>query len=269
LAFSGIMFGLSVISLPALPMVVAYATTATGVVAGLVYLWHSRRVRYPILDLRILRHPVFRTTVIAGSLFRVSVGAMPFLMPLMLQLGFGLSPFQSGLITFAGGVGALISKLFAERIYASFGFKRVLAVAVLVGSFTLWVNGFFFPDTPYVFILGSLLVGGLMRSVFFTGAHALGYEDISDQEASQATAISAVIQQLSISLGVAVAGATLELSTGLHGGPVTMSDFHLAWWVVAGISLLALIPLLRLRSDTGSSISGHKARSRVPNTPPE
>ena len=107
LAFAGLVFGLSVISLPALPIAVGFATLAVGASAPPLYLAHARRAAYPLLDPAMLRYPLFRAAILGGSLFRVGIGAIPFLLPLMLQLGFGLTAFQSGLVTFIAAVGAL------------------------------------------------------------------------------------------------------------------------------------------------------------------
>ena len=104
-----------------------------------------------------------------------------------------------------------------------------------------------------------LLVTGLLRSIFFTGVNALGFADIDEKETSQATAITAVSQQISIALGVAVAGGTLEFASNLTGhASLGLDDFHIAWFVVAGVSLLSAIPFLRLPPDAGSDISGHR-----------
>ena len=131
IAFSGFVFGMSVISLPALPIAYGYATLAIGVAAGSLYLRHARRAAYPLLDPEMLRYPLFRAGIVGGSVFRIGIGAIPFLLPLMLQLGFGLNPFQSGLVTFVAAVGALSSKFVAQWVFRSFGFRNVLAAGAL------------------------------------------------------------------------------------------------------------------------------------------
>lgn len=263
-AFSGIMFGLSVISLPALPAVVGYTAVAAGAIALFLYWRHSQRAQYPLLDPRLFRHRMFRSAIIGSSLFRIGVGATPFLLPLMLQLAFGLTPFESGMITFIGALGAMTSKIVAEKVFAAGGFPRVLMVASIGGCLLLAVIGFFDQTTPRPYLYIVLLVMGLLRSIFFTGVNALGYADIGEEEASQATAITAVTQQLSIAFGVAVAGAVLEISSSVTGGELGLVDFHVAWYVVAGISLLSAIPFLRLPADAGSDVSGHRRTVPAP-----
>jgi EmrB/QacA subfamily drug resistance transporter len=259
MAFAGCVFGLSVVSLPALPIVYGYLTIAIGVTAGIFYLMHARRTKFPLLDPALFRHRLFRASIIGGSLFRIGVGAVPFLLPLMLQLGFGLNPFQSGAITFISAIGAIMSKFIAERIFASFGFPRVLAFAAVFGGLLIAAQGLFDRDTSVPVIMAILLGGGILRSIFFTGTNALGYADISDDEASQATSIVAVCQQLSIAFGVAVAGAILEISTRMHGGELALLDFQIAFFVVGGLSVLGGLVYWRLPSDAGHTVSGHKA----------
>ena len=258
--FAGIIFGLSVISLPALPVITGYAAVAAGLVAALLYFRRARRVEYPLLDPKLFRRANFRAAMLGGMFFRVGIGAFPFLMPLMLQLTFGLNPFESGMTTFVSAFGAILSKFVAERLFARFGFPRMLTATSILGCAFLALNGIFTPDTPHLLLMFLLLIGGLTRSFFFTGVNVLGVSDVDEAEASQATAISAVLQQLSVALGVAVAGGVLEFASRLHGGPPTLGDFHIAWFVVAGLGLISTIFFMRLPPDAGADVSGHKAK---------
>ncbi|MVS97729.1 MFS transporter [Devosia marina] len=258
-AFAGSVFGLSVISLPALPIIYGYMTLAIGVTAALLYLLHARKTKYPLLDPSLFRHKLFRSSVTGGSFFRIGVGAMPFLLPLMLQLGFGLNPFQSGAITFVSAIGAIMSKFIAERIFARFGFPRVLGFAAVFGGLLIAAQGLFTTETPVAVMMIILVAGGVLRSIFFTGTNAIGYADISDEEASQATAIVAVAQQLSVAFGVAVAGAILEITTTFSGGHLSLLNFQIAFFAVGGMSALAGIIYFRLPHDAGNNVSGHRA----------
>ena len=258
-AFAGSVFGLSGISLPALPPIYGYMTLAIGVTAALLYLLHARKTKYPLLDPSLFRHKLFRSSVTGGSFFRIGVGAMPFLLPLMLQLGFGLNPFQSGAITFVSAIGAIMSKFIAERIFARFGFPRVLGFASVFGGLLIAAQGLFTTETPVAVMMIILVAGGVLRSIFFTGTNAIGYADISDEEASQATAIVAVGQQLSVAFGVAVAGAILEITSMFSGGHLTLLNFQIAFFAVGGMSALAGIIYFRLPHDAGNNVSGHRA----------
>lgn len=258
-AFAGSVFGLSVISLPALPLIYGYMTLAIGVTAALLYLLHARKTKYPLLDPSLFRHKLFRSSVTGGSFFRIGVGAMPFLLPLMLQLGFGLNPFQSGAITFVSAIGAIMSKFIAERIFSRFGFPRVLGFAAVFGGLLIAAQGLFTTETPVAVMMIILVAGGVLRSIFFTGTNAIGYADVSDEEASQATAIVAVGQQLSVAFGVAVAGAILEITSIFSGGHLTLLNFQIAFFAVGGMSALAGIIYFRLPHDAGNNVSGHRA----------
>ncbi|MHA7969870.1 DHA2 family efflux MFS transporter permease subunit [Rhizobium sp. CAU 1783] len=257
IAASGVVFGLSVMSLPALPVAAGIGATVIGVIAGTLYLLHALRHPTPLLDLSLFRNAAFRTSALSSSIFRIAAGAIPFLMPLMLQLGFGMSPFQSGLTTFIGAIGAITTKVLAPRVFAAAGFRSVLIFAAITGSATTAANAFFSPATPIVVIMGFLLAAGFCRSFFFTGINSLAYAEIDDRQASQATSMSSVLQQISLALGVAVAAAILEASTAYHGRPLALEDFHLAFAAVAGLSLIAVLPFIGLARDAGAAVSGH------------
>jgi MFS family permease len=230
---------------------------AVGLVSGVLYLLHARRAGNPLLALDLFRNQVFRSSVLGGGLFRIGIGAAPFLLPLMFQIGFGLTPFQFGMITFVSAIGAIGMKFVTTQIFRAVGFRRVLILGSLVAAGSIAINGFFTPDTPYLLMLAILLTGGFIRSMFFTGINALAYAEISAQDISKATPIAAVFQQLSIALGVAVAGGILEVSTSIHGGPLTLTDFHAAFFIVAAISAAASLSFMRLAPDAGNAVSGH------------
>jgi EmrB/QacA subfamily drug resistance transporter len=259
-AASGIVFGLSVVSLPALPPIVGIVTLAIGVAAGLLYVRHARRKPHPILDLSLFRIPVFRAAISGGSIFRIGNGAVPFLLPLMFQLGFGMTPFQSGMLTFASALGAIAMKFLASAMLRTGGFRTVLIATVLFGACFVAANGLFTPQTSAAIIIPVLIGAGFLRSLFFTSANALVFADVEDRDASQATAIAAASQQVSIALGVAVGGGILEATAMLTGEPVGLSAFSTAFFIVAVITVLAVIPFMRLSADAGDSVSGHRLR---------
>lgn len=260
IGLSGVVFGLSVMSLPALPPVLGAVILAAGVVSSLGYYFHAKRAAAPLLDLGLFREPVYRTAIIGGSIFRLGIGAMPFLMPLMLQISFGLSPFQSGLVTFVGAMGAIALKLVAQRLYAALGFRTTLIAGSVLSAATIAVNGLFTPETPLVLIAFFLFVGGLLRSAFFTGLNVLSFSEISEEATSHATAISSVAQQISVALGVALAGGLLEVTTRIGGHELGLADFHFAFLAVALVALSATASFLTLDPGAGSESSGHRRR---------
>lgn len=260
LAFSGVIFGLSVLSMPALPLWVGLSTSVAGLAFGGLYVAHARRVTDPVVNIALFREPIYRATIISGTLLRFGIGAVPFLLPLMLQLGFGYTPFQSGAITFTGAFGAIIVKFAASRIYARFGFRRTLVLAAPVSSLFVGMQALFVETTPVAVIMIVLLLAGFFRSMFFTGLNALTFSEIGEAEAAQATAISSVMQQFSMAFGIALAAGILEISTLVHGGTLSVADFHAAFILVALICATAAIPILRLSPDAGAAVSGHKGK---------
>ncbi|WP_336057671.1 DHA2 family efflux MFS transporter permease subunit [Nitratireductor sp. CH_MIT9313-5] len=258
IAASGIVFGLSVISLPALPPMVGIITVLIGVLAALFYRQHAAGMESPVLDLTLFRDRAFRSAIFGGFIFRVGVGATPFLLPLMFQLVFGLNPFQSGMLTFASAIGALAMKFGASRILRLGGFRQVLIISALLGSVFITVNAAFTAETPHAVIIGVLIAGGFLRSLFFTSTNALVFAEIGDREAGQATAIAAASQQISIALGVAVGGAVLEATAWLGDGTIGANAFTNAFIVVGLITAFAAVPFLALPPEAGSTISGHR-----------
>ncbi|MGH6760315.1 MAG: MFS transporter [Phyllobacterium sp.] len=260
LAASGLVFGLSVISLPALPVWVGSLTIMVGLASAVAYVIYARRTAHPLLALDLFRNQAFRAAIVGGSLFRIGVGAVPFLLPLMFQIGFGMTPFQSGMMTFVSAIGAMSVKFGTRHIFKTFGFRNVMAYGSLVAAAFIGVNGLFTPETPYALILGMLLIGGFFRSLFFTGANVLAFAEIADNRASQATPITAVAQQVSIATGIAFAGGILEVTTRFHGEGLKLADFHIAFFIVAAVSALAFFCFVRLAPDAGREASGHSVR---------
>jgi hypothetical protein len=175
----------------------------------------------------------------------------------MLQVGFGLSPFHSGLLTFVSAMGAFAMKFIAKPVLRAAGFRSVLVFSSVAGALFIGVNGFFTAATPHSVIILVLFVAGFLRSVYFTSSNALVFAEIGDVEASQATAIAAVVQQTSIALGVAIAGGLLEGVTWFSGGPLDAADFSVTFFLVAAMSAGAVVPFLRLSPTAGSAVSGH------------
>ena len=251
LSFALFAFGTSVISLPALPPVIGIVATAVGIGFGVLYARHALSVEYPLFDLRLLRFPLFRSTVVAGAFFRLGTGGLPFLFPLMLQLGFGMTPFESGMITFASAIGAIIAKFSANWVFARFGFRNSLSIGAAISALGLIAMGFYTPATSIALIMGILIFVGFWQSVFWTGSNAFVFADIEDKDAGQANVISQVGVQLTIALGVALGGGVLEISQAVTGGELTLVNFHTAFFVIAGVCAIAPILFMRLPANSG------------------
>jgi len=241
----------------------ALVLIAIGAVAGALYIWRARGREAPILDLTLMRVPTFRLSVIGGSLTRITQGAQPFLLPLMLQLGFGMSAAASGMITIAGAIGSLAMKWFAPRVLKRFGFRSSLIVNGLFGTAGYAVCGLFRPAWPVAAIFAVLAVSGFFMSFQFTAYNTIAYDEIPPERMSAATSFYATFQQLMLSLGICVGALALHLGMMATGRTVPLlTDFTLAFLVVTAVSASATIWNARFSATAGDELSGRKAVAR-------
>jgi len=267
LGLGATIFGLTTVSRSIMPPLVAPVLTVTGIILLGIYVIHARRIPNAILDLRLLKIETFRSSVLGGSLFRIGAGAIPFLLPLLLQVGFGLNAFQTGLLMFASAIGAMSMKMVAARLLRRFGFRRVLIVNVLIGSALLAANALLTEHTPHWAIFALFLTSGFFRSLQFTSVNALAYADMGESEISRASTFSNVAQQLSASLGVALAAFVVEATLAMdHGRVLGADELRLAFLAVAAVSASAIFVHLSLVPEAGHALSGHAVppRSEVP-----
>jgi EmrB/QacA subfamily drug resistance transporter len=256
LGIGGIAFGLSVLGLNFLPWIVVAGLIVSGTIFTAAYILHARRTPRPALDLTLFRQQTFRASIVGGFIFRIGVGALPFLLPLMLQIGFGMTPFQSGLITLASAMGAITMKLGVSAILRRLGFRTVLVVNAVVSAVFLASCAAFTSTTPVAVMLAVLLVGGFFRSLQFTSIGTLAYADIEPERVSRATALVSVAQQLAISAGVALGALVVETTVWLRGqGELQASDFAPAFLVVAAVSSLSAVMFFRLSPDAGAELA--------------
>jgi len=255
LAFA--MFGFSTLGRHMVSVPVAATCLVLGLIALGGYVVHARRHPHPLLDLDLFKLATFRAGVLGGSVFRVGIGAIPFLLPLMLQLGFGLNPLQSGLLTFASAMGAMFMKTIAARVLKRFGFRRVLWVNTLVCAAMLASYGLFRRETPHLVIIGTLVIAGCFRSLQFTSLNAISYAEVDQRAMSQAASLSGMMQQFSLSLGVAVAGYALQIAGWFNGtAPTSAGNFSPAFVMVAAVSALSVWMMHALPSHAGNEMSG-------------
>ncbi|HEV3183375.1 MAG TPA: MFS transporter [Xanthobacteraceae bacterium] len=256
LSVAGLAFGLSVLGVGVVPWPLATGLVAVGAVAFVLYRIHARTVPAPVLDFSLLALPTFRASVLGGFMFRMGIGALPFLLPLLLQVGFHFTPFQSGLTTFSSTVGALFMKAAASTILKRFGFRPVLIANALLSAVFMAACAWFTVTTPFVLMVAVLLVGGFFRSLQFTSTNVLAYAQVEPARISRATALTAVAQQLSLSAGVALGGATVELMVWSKGAAtIAAADFPPAFLVIAAISAASAVIFARLPADAGAELA--------------
>jgi EmrB/QacA subfamily drug resistance transporter len=263
LGLAATIFGLTTLSRSLFSPAVAPALTLAGAALLIAYALHARRIANPILDLSLLRLETFRSSIFGGALFRIGVGAIPFLLPLLLQVGFGLDPFATGLLTFAAAIGAISMKLVAPWLLRRFGFRNVLVVNTLLGSLFIGINALFTQATPHWLMFVVLMAAGFFRSLQFTSVNSLAYADVPGEAISRASTLANVAQQLSLSLGVAVAAFVLEAALGFdHDALPTAREIRIAFVIIAVISVSAALVHLRLSAQAGHALSGHVVPQR-------
>ena len=257
LGIAGLAFGLSVLGLNFLPWSVVVSLIIGGSVFIAAYLVHAKHTAIPALDLTLFKLPTFRASVLGGFIFRIGIGALPFLLPLMLQVGFGKSPFESGLITFASAAGAMGMKMAAATMLKRFGFRAILMFNAVISSCFLAACYFFSSTTPATIMFGVLLIGGFFRSLQFTSINTIAYAEIEQARVSRATALVSVGQQLSISAGVAIGALAVDLTAQFRGhADLHAEDFQTAFLIVAAISALSVFIFSRLSPEAGAELSG-------------
>jgi EmrB/QacA subfamily drug resistance transporter len=240
------------------------AQVVVMIVSGLLLLWaywiHAKRIEHPILDLRLMRYSSFRQSVMGGNLYRIAIGASPFLIPLMLQLGFGFSAFQTGLITFGSALGAFLMKFTVTPLVRRFGYRNLLIVNSLLSCAMFAAKASFTATMPVVVMFVILLVSGFMRSLQFSALNTLAYADIDTADIARANALYTVLQQLFLAIGVAVAAYLLDARLWWTGrDELVAGDFSFALIVVAIVSSFAVFSYVKLDANAGSSISGRAA----------
>jgi len=272
LGLASLLFGLGGFGRGLMAWQAAVNLAGFGILALAAYGLHARGAAFPLLDLKLLSIKTFRASVTGGSLFRIGIGSIPFLLPLMLQTGFGLNAFHSGSITFIASVGAMAMKTTAPRILRFFGFRRVLIFNAILSAAFLGCYGFFTPSTPVVVIMSLLLVGGFVRSLEFTSLNAIAYAEIDSAKMSAAVSLASVAQQLSLSLGIAAGASALQGFALFSPGTdvLALENFKWAFVAMAAVSLSAAAVFLRLPANAGSDLiasrSKHAAEVIVPGT---
>jgi MFS family permease len=257
------MFGFSTLGQHLVPFEIAVAALVLGVAALIGYVVHERRHPHALLDLDLFRLATYRAGVVGGSLFRIGIGATPFLLPLMLQLGFGLSPVESGLVTFVSAMGAIFMKTLAARTLKLLGFKRVLVWNALLASALLCAFGLFRPTTPELVVMCTLFISGCCRSLQFTSLNAISYAEVDSARMGQASSLSGMLQQLALSLGVAIGGYALEIFGAITGRePTALPNFYWAFVVVGVISASSAWWAWRLPRNAGAEMAGRTRGAR-------
>jgi EmrB/QacA subfamily drug resistance transporter len=235
------------------------ACAAVGALAMWVYVRRSRRMAAPMVNLGVLKFPTYFTSIVGGTPLRVAIGASPFLLPLMFQLGFGLSPLDSGLLTVATAIGSLATRGVMGSAIRRFGFRPPLLAATGLGGTLYMSYGLFTPATPHLLMFGAMLVGGLVTSMAMVSLQTLGFSEIPKPLMHHATTLSTMTQQVTLTFGVVLGASLLGATAWWHGGDaahLTARDFSPAFFIVGFITLVSLFFFVRLKPEHGSGMRG-------------
>lgn len=249
---------------------VGSGTVALGLFAlaglGAFGYWrHASGQAEPVLDFSLLRIPTFRISVMAGSLSRVAVGAVPFLLPMMLQVGFGDSAARSGSITFAGSIGALFMRPFAPRLLRRIGFRNTLIWVGLASTALLAVSAAFRPSWPVGLVFAVLMVIGFVQSLQFMGYNTIAYADVPRERMSAATSLYTTLQQVCLTVGIGVSALALAASMAASGHThARPSDFSAAYVFVASVAMFAPLVSTLLHPMAGAELSGQTVSVEPP-----
>ncbi len=226
-----------------------------------VYVWHGQRTASPLLDLDLFRVRTFRVSVLGGFVTRLGFGGMPFLLPLLLQIGLGYAPWLAGLLTMPQAIAAIAMKVASKPVMARFGHRTILiwntvALGLVIMSFT-----FIGPGAPIwcILLLGFTL--GFFASLQFTAMNSLVYADIPDKQASKASSLASTGQQMSLSFGVAFASLLAAFFLG-HVDPInaaqTVPALHRAYFTMGLLTVLSSLLFRGLRANDGNNVSNRK-----------
>jgi EmrB/QacA subfamily drug resistance transporter len=242
-----------------------WSFVAIGLVVGTLAVLHARFHAHPLIDLSLLRVPTFSVQIVGASVFRTASGAVGFLLPLLLQLGFGMTAFVSGIMTLAAGAGSFVMKVSARAFLRRLGFRRVLIGNGLISAVAILAIAFFTEATPPTVIFAVLLVGGFFRSLQFTAFNTLAYADIPTSRISAATSFASMAQSLANGAGVTVGAVILQLALVLRGagaesGAPSVFDMQIALAVCAALTLSSVFLYLGVTPEAGAEVSGHRPR---------
>ena len=243
--------------------VITFALLAIGVVTLIYALRHFRRTEWPMIRLDALQVPTFRVTMYGGSLFRASISAVPFLLPLLFQVGFGMDAFHSGLLVLAVFVGNLTIKPATTPLIRGLGFKKLLLINGALNVLALLACAFLTPQTPVWVIMLVLYLGGVFRSIQFTAISTLAFADVPSPQMSYANTLFSTATQLAVGLGITLGAIGIRIGElcsemlGIEALPGI--GFRLAFVAIALVCLLGMVDTLRLVKDAGSTVSRKRA----------
>ncbi|MBN2629286.1 MAG: MFS transporter [Rhodobacteraceae bacterium] len=257
----GLLLGVSTLGEHLIPTWVAVGLMGLGVLALAAYARRARGRDDALLDLRLFRYRLFSIGLLSGTLFRMSGGAAAFLLPLLFQIGLGLSITVSGLLSGSFAFGGLTMRALAPAILDRFGFRRTLSAGTLLNALCFMALGLI-QSTDLRVLLPLLIGAGFLQALIFTGLNGLVFAEPDGREVGSATSFSAVSQQVGLTLGISVAALVLQAGGDPSpAGAVHLSHFPAAFRTIALVLLLSILPLLRMHRGEAQML--HHQADRV------
>jgi EmrB/QacA subfamily drug resistance transporter len=236
---------------------------ALAVLCLSAYGFYAKRTPNAAVDLNLFRIKTFRIGVVGGTICRAGLGSTAFLMPLLLQIPFGMSAFHSGLVTCVLALGAIAMRTVSPPILRRLGFRRSLLANGVLVSLMMASLALVTIHTPHWALLAALLLLGFFRALQFTSMNTLAYSDLVGRDISSGSSVSSLAQQLSMSFGVAISATLLALSSGPAGIP-TEAQFRPVFFIMAMFPLASLLWFIRLGPEDGSHVTGFRGRAERP-----
>ncbi|MBK5722888.1 DHA2 family efflux MFS transporter permease subunit [Dysgonomonas sp. Marseille-P4677] len=256
LALAGFMYGVELFSRAEVAYYIPVITILISI--GLLFfnIRYSRHISNPLIDYSVIRIPTYKITIFTGSISRMVIGVAPYLVPLMFQEGFGLSPFQSGTLFLATMAGNLAMKPATIWIMRHYNFRTVLiSNGLLVALFTFF-TALLLPTTPVILIVIVMFLSGMFRSMQFSAITTLAFADIPQPRMTSANTLYSTVQQMSTGMGIAMGAVFLRFSNMINGSSdhYSVADFRLAFIFVAMLGIISLYGYTKLTPDAGDVV---------------
>ncbi|WNG41877.1 DHA2 family efflux MFS transporter permease subunit [Archangium violaceum] len=259
IAITSLMVAAETAGMGLVPASLQIGAAVLALVMGAAYIRHALRTERPVLNIRLVRFATYRASLMGGTLVRVGLGATPFLLPLLFQVGLGWGAFEAGLVIIGTSMGAMSYKPVAPAVVKRFGFRSTLIFSNVVTAVLTALPAFFRETTPVALMVIILAIGGFMRSMQFTSLNTVAYADIPPSTVSNASTLAVVTQQMGLSLGISFGGLMLHLARGGDDAPLTPHQFILPFIAVGVVTMLAGPLYRRMSPDAGASIRGRRA----------
>ena len=255
-ALAGFTFGLSALSETTVKLSIALGITLLSIILLIAYILHSRNQLHPIVKTDLLRIRTFQVAVAGNLISRLGFGGVPFLVPLMLQIGLGFSAELSGILLAPTAIGVLLAKTVSLPLLRTYGYKRLLIINTLFAGLSIWAFIIIDAHTS-IYLIGFLtFLYGFMLSLQYSSMNSLGYADLSPESLSAATSILGTLQQLALSFGVAICAVFIRLFSLIFSNNLVLTPtvFHYTFFAIGFFTMASAVIFIRLKQEDGQQM---------------